>query len=61
MCKTRKTETENPHEKELEQILFKFVDDEMDYDLSNNEITEIIQQHTLKAIEQAKELRKNSV
>ena len=57
MSKTRSIETINPHEKELEQILFFFIDDEKDYNSSDKEINEIIIQHTLKAFEKVKEIK----
>lgn len=59
MSKSRKIETKNQHEEKLDEILFMFVDDEMDYDLSQNEIIQIIENHTLSAINKVQEMRKS--
>ena len=59
MSKDRKIETKNQHEEQLDGILFMFVYDEMDYDISQNEIIEIIRNHTLNAINKIQEMRKS--
>ncbi len=59
MSKNRKTETKNQYEEKLDEILFMFVDDEMDYDVSQNEIIEVITNHTLNAINKVQEMRKS--
>ncbi len=50
MSKNREIETKNQHEEKLDEVLFMFVDDEMDYDISKNEIVKIVENHTLNAI-----------
>ncbi len=58
MSKNRKTETKNQHEEKLDEILLMFIDDEMDYDISHNEIIQIIINHTQNAINKVQEIRK---
>ena len=53
----RKTETENPHSKELEEILFRFIDDEMDYNMSDDEIMKLLTTLIFKAIDRTKNYR----
>jgi len=57
MANSRKSETDNQHYKELNKILYKFVDDEMDYDISDNEIMETIRQYINASIEKVKKDR----
>ena len=57
MSKDRPTETKNEHEEQLDNVLFGFVDDEIDYNASPNEIVQIVTNHTLAAIKKVQEMR----
>ena len=59
MSKNRPTETKNEYEEQLDEVLFGFVDDEMDYNASQNEIVQIVTNHTLAAINKVQEMRKS--
>ena len=61
MSKNRPTETQNPHDEQLDEILFMFVDDEMDYYVSQNKIVRIVTNHTLDAINKVQEMRKSEI
>ena len=61
MSKNRPTETQNPHDEQLDEILLMFVDDEMDYYVSQNKIVRIATNHTLDAINKVQEMRKSEI
>ena len=61
MSKSRPIETKNEYEKQLDDVLFEFVDDEMDYNATPNEIVQVVTNHTLAAINKVQEIRKSEI
>lgn len=58
MSKNKKIETRNQYENKLNELLFMFIDDEMDYGRSQFEIVNIIKIHTLYTIGKVQKMRK---
>lgn len=61
MSKNRPTETQNEYDAQLDDVLFKFVSDEMDYDDSEKNIVQIVTNHTLAAMNKVREIEKSAI